>query len=907
MNDVFIARARDIVDKLTEDEKLEMLSTNHAEVPRLGLGEFYIGTEVARGYVGRDKERISTVLPQPVGMAAMFDRELMRKLGRIAGLEARAYYNRDKRGGLCLWGPTVDMVRDPRWGRTEEAYGEDVFLAGELSAAYTLGMAGDNGEHYMTVPTLKHFCANNNEEDRGSCNAYLPLRLKHEYYYAAFENAIRWGGARSVMAAYNEINGLPAVMNPELGSILRDEWGMWFAVSDGGDFSQNVTAHRYTDSFAEAYPLTLIAGCDAMTDMSDLVRAAAEKALRDGLITWKDIDDSIVRTVYARLKLGQTDKCEFDSIDDSVIDSEEHRALNRQAAREQVVLLKNGGILPIMDRDKRIAVVGPLADDILMDWYTGYAAYEKTVIDGVRELFPNVSGGSLWDRVAVKASDGRYLALEGEEARCSDVPEVFEYRDQGEGWINLFSEREKRYLRKDDSGKLLLHNRRVYDWFTRETLNFKPYGDKYVIEDYLEHKRLVRKPDGSVRFEKHTAVTEEQLWEKELLTSGEDIARQIAEENDIVIYCVGNCPTQVAKECYDRRTLALNVQPGMTQVISRANPNTVLCVVSSYPYSIVEESEAAAAVIWTSHAGAELGTAVSEVIAGEYSPAGRLPLTWYRSELDLPDIMNYDIETAGSTYMYFKGKPLYPFGHGLSYGSFEYIGMNAVQAEHGVRAEVTVRNTSDIPCGEVVQVYFTVKKSAVSRPIKKLCGFERVHFEAGEQKTVSIGIPEHILRIYDVRRQTMIVEGGTYLFMAGASSEDIRLEKEVALTGESLAARPDSFPAMTFDSGEDVELFRAKKAQRDYVRAVNWSGTAVYDGLDLCGAKAVRFTASSVYGHRDVVIRAGESEYKVTLQPADGYEDFGEYTLELPEEASGSRLVFTLPQECGLMDISVIR
>jgi len=907
MNDRYWRQAKDIVSRLTEDEKLEMLSTHHGAVERLGLGEFYIGTEVARGYVGRDKEHFSTVFPQPVGLAATFDRCLMEKLGEVAGKEARAYYNKEKRGGLCLWGPTVDMVRDPRWGRTEEAYGEDVFLAGELTAAYTRGMAGDNGEHRMTVPTLKHFCANNNEERRGSCNAYLPIRLKYEYYYAAFENAIRWGGAKSVMAAYNEINGVPAVMNPELSSMLKDEWGLWFVVSDGGDFSQNVTAHRYTDSLAEAYPLTLRAGCDVMTDSADLVHAAAEKALNDGLIEWDEIDESLTRTIYARLKLGQVNGCEFDDIGDEVIDCEEHRRLNRQAAREQVVLLKNDGVLPIKDRGRKIAVIGPLADDILMDWYTGYATYENTVLGGMREKFENVTTDSLWDKVAVKAPNGKYLTFEGDElSATAEKPEVMELQDWGEGWCDLFCEMAGRYLRKDDSGKLLLHNRRIFDWFTRETFNFKPYGGKVLIEDPLDHMRLVMREDGSVRFEKRTAVTEDCLWEIEMLSSGRERAAELARENDYIIYCVGNHPTQVAKECYDRKTLALNIQTGMTQLLTGVNKDTVLCIVSSYPYSAVEESAAAGAVIWTSHAGAELGTAVSEVIAGEYSPAGRLPLTWYRSEYDLPDIMDYDIETAGSTYMYFKGTPLYPFGHGLSYGKFEYLDMNVTQTENGALAEVIVRNVSDFGCDEVVQVYFTVKNSAVSRPIKKLCGFERVHFEAGQTMTVKIAIPAHILRVYDLRRGKMFVEGGEYLFMAGRSSGDILLEKSAVIAGESLGRRGGSFAAMTFDEGRDVKIFRDRKSQEDYVRCCHYSGEAVYGGVELCGAKAVRFSASSICGGRDIVIEAGGERLTARLAPSDGYADFAEYEVSLPENITGDSLRFVLQQDCAIRDIFII-
>ncbi|MDE5991892.1 MAG: beta-glucosidase, partial [Oscillospiraceae bacterium] len=195
-------RVSDLLSKLTPEEKMSMLSCHMPAVPRLGIGEWYVGTEVARGYVGRDTGELSTVFPQPIGMASMFDPELMYELGVIAGNEARYHYQNEPNGKLMLWGPTVDMERDPRWGRTEEAYGEDPFLTGEMSKAYTKGMAGDDPVYLKTVPTLKHFCANNNEADRGSCSANVDMRTLHEYYYRAFKAAITEGGARSVMAAY---------------------------------------------------------------------------------------------------------------------------------------------------------------------------------------------------------------------------------------------------------------------------------------------------------------------------------------------------------------------------------------------------------------------------------------------------------------------------------------------------------------------------------------------------------------------------------------------------------------------------------------------------------------------------------------------------------------------------------
>ena len=250
-HDTLRIRARELVSQLTLDEKLGFLTTHHKPVERLGLSEFRIGTEITRGFVGRSEDRYSTVFPQPIGLAGTFDKELMYELGSIAGDECRAYFNSGSGSDLCVWGPTVDMERDPRWGRTEVAYGEDVCLAGEMTAAYTRGLAGNDPVYVKTVPTLKHFCANNNEKDRGSCNAFLPPRLKYEYYYAAFRTAIESGGARSVMASYNEIDRLPALCNPELKTVLKYKWGLWFAVTDGGDFSQNVAYHEFTDRHSQ--------------------------------------------------------------------------------------------------------------------------------------------------------------------------------------------------------------------------------------------------------------------------------------------------------------------------------------------------------------------------------------------------------------------------------------------------------------------------------------------------------------------------------------------------------------------------------------------------------------------------------------------------------------------------------
>lgn len=916
----FYEKAKELISKLTLEEKLMLLTTHQNTVERLSIPEFYIGTEVARGYVGRSNDRISTVLPQPEGLAATFDRELMEILGEIAGNEARAYYNEEKNGGLCLWGPTVDMVRDIRWGRTEEAYGEDVFLAGELTARYTKGMAGDNGTFYKTIPTLKHFCANNNEEGRGSCNAYLPLRLKYEYYYAAFENAIRYGGAKSIMAAYNEINGVPGICNPELQSILKDIWGLWFVVSDGGDFSQTVMSHRYCETHSQSLAMSLKAGADIMTDNEILVRNAARAALEKGELTEADIDAVLANVVFARYKLGQFDECPYDSITKEVIDCKEYSDANLRATREQIVLLKNNGLLPIKNSPKRIAVVGALADENLMDWYTGYSSGDVSVLNGVKASYPSsdITYDSLWDIVSVKAPNGKYLSAKenGDVVADADTvgeAELFELQDWGENWNNFFSVKYKRYVRMFDDGKtceIKLNNRVIYDWFTRETFNFKKHFGKTIIEEFLNHRRIACNENGELSVITNKAVSDNCLYDIKVEFSADERAKRLAKENDLVIYCVGNHPVQVAKECYDRKTLALNIQEGMASKLSEMNENTVMVLVSSYPYAICEEQENVPAIIYTTHAGQHLGTAVADVIAGRYNPAGRLPLTWYRSENDLPDIMEYDIENGKTTYMYFDGKPLYAFGFGKSYTSFEYADLKISKACDGYIANLNVTNTGVVDGDEVVQIYYTVNNSVVTRPIRKLCGFERVNISAGETKNISVAIPSHILRFYDVRSKQMMIEEGEYTFIAAASSDDARLTATSFVEGTLPTTREAQFTADSYEDCKNVKIFYSKNLLRNYIRATGNNGSATYNAVAFKGKSKLIVTAQSTVS--EVTLSAVFNKNKelvseITVTPSNALDDFAQYVLDipngLPDEGS---LTINLSSNSAILDITLI-
>lgn len=358
----FDERVADLLEELTLEEKLSLIHTRMAEIPRLGIKSFGIGAEVARGLVCRGNEfgeRPTTVFPEPFGMAAMFDTNIMRAVGEVTGNEVRIY-NAEGKSSLCVWGPTVDLERDPRWGRNEEAYGEDPYLAGTMAAAFCKGMYGINEKYARVIPTLKHFYANNHEEDRGSDNAVIPTRLKYDYYLRAFEKPVREGNAYSLMTSYNEINGIEALCNPEVEKVCKDKWGLLFAVTDGGDFIDNVCRHRHDKTHVEAIAKVYKHhGADIMTDNETVVTEAAREALMQGLITEADIDKALFGVLKARFMLGEFDKdCPYNDVDKSLLCCDEYYKISEKAAEKSIILLKNSHAVLPLNKNERLAVIG---------------------------------------------------------------------------------------------------------------------------------------------------------------------------------------------------------------------------------------------------------------------------------------------------------------------------------------------------------------------------------------------------------------------------------------------------------------------------------------------------------------------------------------------------------------------
>lgn len=867
----FDERVKDLLSRLTIKEKAGLMSNHMAAVPRLDIGEWYVGAEVARGYVSRNPEEPTTVFPQPIGLSGTFDTELMEKAGLAAGKEARVLNKRHPSGHLMLWGPTVDLCRNPLWGRNEEGYGEDPFLTGEMSAAYTKGLADRQGEYMQSIPTLKHFCANNTENERGTASSDIEPRTLNEYYYAAFERPITCGGAYSVMAAYNELSGVPAVINPDIQKVLKDKWGLGFVVTDGGDFSQNVTFHGYSTSHAETIALAIKNGTDVMTDCEDVVQAAVFEAVKSGLVSEKDIDKALYNTMLARFRLGEFDeKHPFSDIDESVLDCDEHKKLNHRAALEQAVLLKNNGILPL-DTNKSVAVIGLNGNCNLMDWYTGYSSYNTTILDGISGKFAGAMYDNGCDRVVIKSElTGKYLGVSDDDTVSAiyekdDPRALFEKAEYGHDETTYRALYNNRYITENTCK---CDSESTYRWYSQEIMKPQKHGDKVLYRTYFG-KALGVDEKGKLTLVKQLGLSDDKMFSEEIVSDGIRRAAELAEKADYAIVCIGNDPMIVAREMYDRKTLSLPAHDSaLAKAVYSTNNKCVMAVVSSYPFSICEEQEYMPAIIYTTHAGPELGNAFAKVISGEYSPAGRLAQTWYKSEYELAPIESYDIIENDMTYLYYKGKPLYPFGYGLSYARFEYSDLEVTGYDDSINISFDVRNVSDIDGDEVVQVYFRAEDPSVKRPLKQLTAFARVHIGCGQTQHIEFDISKSELRFYDVSRERFTIEQGRYTFMAGASSDDIRLTKTIEVSGEKIPPRElcKGILAKNYDGKYNTKMKYSKKLEQHYMLG----GGLIYNNCVLGDADSIEIVCGSRVNTGKITVRYGrktlcEAEVKPTV------------------------------------------
>jgi beta-glucosidase len=683
------ARITNILSLMTLDEKIVALGTTTA-VPRLGIPDAG-GSEGLHGLVqrslgglGSQKPVPTTQFAQVVGMAQTWDANLIHKAGEVQAVEARWLYNhQDKyqRKPLIVWGPNSDLARDPRWGRIDESYGEDAFFTGTMAAAFAKGMQGDDPKYWRVASLLKHFLANSNENGRYGSSSDFDERLLREYYSVPFRMAFTDGGASSYMASYNAWNGVPMTVNPILKNIVAGEWGVHGIVStDAGAVHNMVTKHRYFPDIQQAVAAGVKNGVNQFLDG---YQEGLRGALETKAITENDIDAALRGKFRVVLRLGLLDPpalvqyAKSDS-DQEPWQTDAHKAVALDVARESVVLLKNESRLLPLDRAKikSIAVYGTRANKVLLGLYSGEPPYTVSPLDGLRK--------KLGPGVKINMGAG-FMTDIGTAAKSSDVAVVFVGNDPTCNRASIIAN-----FDRDDS----------------------------------------------------------------------------------------SCETpSEGMENSDRRSLTLE-QEDLIKDVYAANPRTIVVLLSDFPYAIHWTNAHVPAILQMSQNAQEAGSAIADVLFGDYNPAGRLVVTWPQALDQLPPMSDYNLR-HGRTYMYFQGEPLYPFGYGLSYTTFRYANLKTTAASMPRDGETTVsvdvENMGERGGDEVVQMYVAHQASKVTRPLKELRGFERITLAPHETKTVHMKLKGDSLAYWDQAAGRFVVEEEPVRITVGGSSADTRL------------------------------------------------------------------------------------------------------------------------------------
>ncbi|WP_290054956.1 glycoside hydrolase family 3 protein [Amycolatopsis solani] len=863
------ARIGDLLSRLTADEKISLLHQYQPAIPRLGIGVFKTGTEALHGVAwstdyddnGAVVKADGTVFPQAIGLASTWDPALVEQVGSAVGQEARGFNARNPTlWGLNLWAPVVNLLRDPRWGRNEEGYSEDPHLTGELATAYGRGIQGDDPRYLQAAPTLKHYLAYNNEVSRDTSNSSVPPKIRHDYDEQAFKIPLAAGAANAVMPSYNLVNGRPNTVSPDLGGVLR-KWAPQdiAVVSDAGAPSNLVNSEKYYPTKAEAAAAALKAGLDSFTDNDtngSITVAAVDEALDRGLLTMADVEKADRHLLSLRFRLGEFDppgRNPYAKITPAVINSPSHQALARKAAGEQVVLLRNTGTaLPLSDAGQ-VAVVGPLSDTLYEDWYSGAMPYRVTPKQGIAERpgAPVASSEGV-DRIALKdLATGRYLTAPATAGKVTaggtvaGTAESFDVYDWGAGKNTLRAAANGKFL-SYSGGALVNDAAQPSGWFVPQQLKLDPQPDGSYVLEYAgnevtepwfgPNRFAVVGADGILTIAAPDAAHATKFG-RDVLRSGISSAVEAARGADTAVVVVGSMPFINGREANDRTSTELApAQRALIEAVAKVNPHTVVVVENSYP-TTGWDTLSVPGIVWTSHAGQETGHAVADVLFGDVDPSGRLTQTWYASDAGLPSILDYDIAKTGMTYQYYRGKPLYPFGYGLSYTSFRYGPARASLAGSSVHVSVDVTNTGARAGTDVVQLYS--KDSGAQR----LRDFERVTLSPHQTRTVRFEVPVADLAAWDASRGRSVVAAGVREFSVGRNAVDLSPAQRVFVPGEQPRPRDLSrpTPAENFDDYSGTTLTDTAKTAGTSVAAVAGSWVVYRDAA--LNAPA-RFSAS---------------------------------------------------------------
>ncbi len=819
-------KAASLVSRMTLAEKISQFGNGVPAIPRLGMPAFnYYASEALHGLIHGGP---ITSFPLPLAMGCSFNRALVKRVFTAVSDEVWAWHKKNGQGLAMFSPPTVNMgTRDPRWGRIGENYSEDPCLVAEMAVQTIHGMQGDNDKYLKTIACAKHFILNDTDSDREEVSESVDPRSFWEYYSRGFHACVTRGKVFTVMSSYNSMNGVPTTGNPFLlTDLLRGRWGFrGYVVSDCDAVGDIHRTHHFVATDAEAAAMAVNAGCDI--NCGGTMPGHLMEAVNKELIGEETLDHSLVRSITGRILLGNfdpQDQIPYSNIPISCLESPAHRELARDIARQSIVLFKNdNGMLPLKKSQiRKLAVIGPMADTCHLGNYSGQPSFRVSPLRGIYEHFGIASGPSYSKRAA------DFLQISGtpQTEPCVEGGQDLGYINNG-SWVSYgnvlitgadtFTAR----VASATSGgtmevrldsltgplvcKLSIKGTGHWQKWVNVSAPISPIQGEHNV--YLRfagnHPNLFNvqsfslTPASPVPQPAHPGV--DVIYARGCTVTGPENADEFAaavkaaKDADAVLLFVG-ADQQVGAEAHDRTDIGLpGAQHALARAVFAANPKTVLVISSNAPVAVNWEQENLPAIVGGLFLGEQQGHALADVIFGAYNPGGKLSTTWFKSVKQLPRFHDFNIR-HGRTYMYFKGRPLYAFGHGLSYTTFDFtnlnISANTLKPGGTVQIACDITNTGMVAGDAVAQLYIHVRDGKVQRPRLQLVNFDRVHLKPGQTRTVSMALAhsDEALRYWDVADHDFVLRPATVDIMLGSSSDQIHLRGSIRVAGEAAAA-----------------------------------------------------------------------------------------------------------------------
>lgn len=839
----FDERVDILVSQMTLEEKTSQMLYNAPAISRLNIPEYNWWNESLHGVA---RAGYATVFPQSITIAASWDKDLMYQVADVISTEARAKHHEfvqlGQRGiyqGLTMWSPNINIFRDPRWGRGHETYGEDPYLTGQLGAQYVKGLQGDDNKYLKVVATAKHFAVHSGPEKlRHEFDANVSDQDLHETYLPAFKTLVQEANVYSIMSAYNLFRGKPCSANPFLYDLLRNRWKFnGYIVSDCWAISDFYNFQSTAADAKEASGMAVRAGTDLNCGVA---YKQLNEAVSAGLLSIEEIDRSVKRLFLARFKLGMFDPVEevgYAQIPYGANASDAHDALAREAARKSMVLLKNENqTLPLSKSLRKIAVIGPNANnwEALVGNYNGIARNPVTLLQGLKnKLEPEVTvsyaeGSDLAEGVSnLRLIPSIYFTTESSQqglvgeyfsnTKWSGSPiftridnQINFYWEQGTPSPKLkddnYSVRWTGYLTPPVSGIYKLGS------WGMPSLSVELDGKEILkVEDNPHHafhseKEIELQAGRSYKivykYRNHTGDGDAKLLWSAPHPNRLQEAIELAKKSDVIVLGLGlsqrlegeEMPIEVdGFDRGDRTHLKLpKAQLKLLKAVKATGKPLIVVLMNGSALSINWADQHADAILLAGYPGQQGGNAIADVLFGDYNPAGRLPVTYYRSVDQLPDFENYDM--MGRTYRYFDGEPLYAFGHGLSYTSFDYSDLKhskKIKNGDSLKISVQVTNTGKRSGEEVVQLYLTDQEGSTARPIRQLEGFQRIELQSGETREVNFTLSPYQLSMIN-SDGSRVIESGKFTIAVGGKQPLAKPSTSEVLTSAFTVTGEDS-------------------------------------------------------------------------------------------------------------------